>query len=98
MEHTSRYGRITWINCAKCVAILAVLVDHTYQRLYDNQDISKLSYFSVSMFILLAGMTTYMSIENHPMGWMKNFFRLSKKILSALSICCCILYCYISFV
>ena len=92
MEHTSRYGRITWINCAKCVAILAVLVDHTYQRLYDNQDISKLSYFSVSMFILLAGMTTYMSIENHPMGWMKNFFRLSKKILSAYCLSVVVFY------
>lgn len=75
--------RITWINCAKFVAILAVLVDHTYGTLYDDSNIQLLSWFSVSLFILLSGMTIYMSIERHPMGWMKTGFRLSKKIISA---------------
>jgi len=55
--------QLKWINCAKCVAILAVLVDHTNGVLYTNQNIAMASYFSVSLFILLAGVTIHWSNE-----------------------------------
>ena len=54
-------GQIEWINGAKFVAILAVLVDHTYMVLYNNLDIAYATYFAVSLFVLLSGMTSYFS-------------------------------------
>lgn len=60
--------QIEWINGAKFVAILAVLVDHTYGILYNNPDIAKATYFSVALFVLLSGMTSYLS----DMRYMKN--------------------------
>lgn len=51
--------RIKWIDCAKAVAIMAVLVDHNKGFLYTNQDIARSSYFSVCLFILLSGITAF---------------------------------------
>lgn len=51
--------RIRWIDCAKTVAIIAVLVDHNSGLLYQNNNIKIISYFSVSLFILLAGITAF---------------------------------------
>lgn len=56
---------IEWINCAKAVAIFAVMIDHTRGDLYVSDKISMASYFSVSLFILLLGMTTYYSYEKN---------------------------------
>lgn len=78
--------KIHWINCAKFIAILAVLMDHTYNILYTNKDYRILSYFSVSLFILLSGQTAYLSICKHPMGWFKTFVNMSKKLVLAYSI------------
>ncbi len=52
-----------WINYAKFVAILAVLVDHSSGVLYQNRDIIIASYFSVSLFVILLGMTSFYSYE-----------------------------------
>lgn len=52
---------LKWINCAKFIAILYVLTDHTYNTLYDNKKILVISFCSVSLFILLSGITTYIS-------------------------------------
>lgn len=78
--------KIHWINCAKFIAILAVLTDHTYNILYANKDYRILSYFSVSLFILLSGQTAYLSICKNPMGWFKTFINMSKKLVSAYSV------------
>ena len=51
--------RIKWIDCAKTVAIIGVLIDHNNGLLYTNQVIAKGSYFGVSLFILLAGITAF---------------------------------------
>lgn len=56
--------RIYWIDIAKLAAILAVIVDHTNGILYTNQLVAYSSYYSVSLFILVMGITTYWSIEN----------------------------------
>lgn len=56
-----RTKRIEWIDCAKFVAIIAVVVDHTNGLVYTNRLIAAASYFSVSLFILLSGITTWTS-------------------------------------
>lgn len=77
-------NRIKWLDCAKAIAILAVLTDHTSGALYTNDNISMLSFFSVSLFILLAGMTSYISNSHHRRdSYFFFFFRSSKKILGA---------------
>ena len=53
-----------WINIAKCFAILAVLTDHLSGTLYSSVEIQRVSFFSVSLFILLMGVTTFWSFEN----------------------------------
>ena len=55
--------RIYWIDFARFLAILGVIVDHTNGILYTNSRIPYLSYYSVSLFILLMGITTFWSFE-----------------------------------
>ena len=55
--------RERWINVAKCMAIFAVMTDHVNGVLYTNQRIATASYFSVSLFILLMGITTFWSFD-----------------------------------
>lgn len=55
---------IKWINCAKAIAIFAVLIDHTNGILYTNANIAMASYYSVSLFILISGMLSYISVSN----------------------------------
>lgn len=40
---------------------MAVLIDHTYGILYNNEKIRYTSWFSVALFILISGITTYKS-------------------------------------
>ena len=54
---------------AKTVAILAVLVNHTNGLLYTNQNIALLSYFSVSLFIILLGITTFFIFSRNKYSW-----------------------------
>lgn len=56
---------IRWIDAAKGVAIIAVIIDHSYGVLYTNRILSLLSYFSVSVFVFLGGITSYISCEKH---------------------------------
>lgn len=54
-------SRIKWIDVAKFMAIIAVLIDHTEKILYTNHYIAVFSYYSVSLFILMMGITTMWS-------------------------------------
>lgn len=72
--------RTRWIDCVRCIAILAVLVDHTRGRLYSNQDIQMASFFSVSLLILIMGMTSYISHEMHKERYVSGLWRRNKKI------------------
>ena len=85
----SQKKQIKWLNCAKCFAILAVIIDHTRGVLYTNPKIGVAAYFSVSLFILIAGMTSYMSNLRHN-GSKNIFLRSSKKII--------ISYCFATFI
>ena len=72
---------IKWINCAKAIAIIAVLIDHTSGVLYVNQNVTTASYFSVSLFIIISGMMSYLSNERHKLGWFQTFVKSGKGIM-----------------
>lgn len=63
MESAKNSNEVKWINVAKFLAIAAVLTDHTKGILYTDPRISTASYFSVTLFIFLSGMTTFLSSE-----------------------------------
>ena len=70
-----------WINGAKFIAICAVLVDHTNGILYTNQRFGWLSYFSVTAFVLLSGITSFYSNSKHcEVGIKKQIYRRIKGI------------------
>lgn len=80
MEKTKE---IKWINCAKFLAILAVITDHTKGILYTNQNIALASYFSVSLFIIISGMMSFSSNERHDRNWLQTFICSGKNIVAA---------------
>lgn len=75
--------QIKWLNFAKLIAIIAVITDHTNGYLYGNQDIAKGSYFSVSLFILISGITSYISNSHREETWKESIIRGCKKIFIA---------------
>lgn len=56
--------RTEWIDVAKFFAILGVLVDHTGGVLYTSQRVAFMSYYSVGLFILVMGITTFWSMKS----------------------------------
>ena len=83
-------NRILWIDAAKFAAMLAVIIDHTNEVLYANTKIAHLSYFNVSVFILMMGYTSYLSMS-------QKHFTLSKKIWGIIGpyIAATVIYCVI---
>lgn len=77
-QDTGSTKKIIWIDCAKAIGIFAVLVDHSYGVLYENICITCSSFFSVSLFILIMGITTYISEEKHKDE--KMWFTISRKM------------------
>lgn len=56
-------NRILWIDAAKFAAIMAVYLDHCYVFVTEKPTFVNLSFFSVSLFILLMGITSYQSCK-----------------------------------
>lgn len=54
--------RILWLDCAKFVAMIAVVTDHVYGAAYTNPMIAHASFFSVSLFVLLSGVSAWLSL------------------------------------
>lgn len=79
-------GKIQWIDFAKFAAILAVIMDHMNGTLYTDQSIAIATYFSVSLFILLSGITSYISDMNHREDWKENVYRCTHKILLSYAV------------
>lgn len=71
---------LLWLNCAKTAAIFAVVTDHTNGLLYSNPKVAEASYFSVSLFIIISGITSYISNRNSDLNWGKAYIRSTKKI------------------
>ena len=57
--------RTKWIDVAKFMAIVGVIIDHTNGVLYTNPYVAYSSYFSVSLFIIVMGITTMWSYTNN---------------------------------
>lgn len=55
--------RIGVIDFLKGLAIISVVIDHCAMTLYTNPNIQKLSFFSVTLFVFLSGITAYLSME-----------------------------------
>lgn len=70
-----------WIDIGKSFAIIAVLTDHLYRILYSRRSIQYFSWFAVSLFILLMGVTTYWTFDKkNETIWNK----VKKKIIKIL--------------
>lgn len=78
---------LQWINCAKAIAIIAVLVDHSMGILYTDYRIQAATDWDVAVFILVSGITSYMSNSRSNLKWGKAYLKSVKKILEAYLIC-----------
>lgn len=56
--------RIGLIDFLKGMAMLAVVVDHSCKVLYTNPNIQRFSFYSVTLFVFLSGITTYLSMQS----------------------------------
>lgn len=79
----SEKKRSKWIDAVKAVAIIAVVIDHSFGTLYTNRWVWLSTYFSVSVFVFMAGVTNYYSCENHHNTSIKEqtFRRINKMVM-----------------
>lgn len=56
-------GQSDWINIVKFIAMIAVLIDHVQGYLYYSDTVRLLSWYSVSLFVLVAGIVSYRSMQ-----------------------------------
>lgn len=56
---------LQWVDAAKGIAIIAVIIDHSVGILYSSRVLSLCTYFSVTVFVYLAGITAFFSSERH---------------------------------
>ena len=57
--------RSKWVDAAKFMAIMGVMIDHTNTILYTNQLFAWFSYYSVSLFVVAMGITTMWSYRRN---------------------------------
>ncbi len=55
--------RLAWTDCVKAVAIIAVVINHSYLLMYESARMAIGTFFSVTLFILVSGASTFMSYE-----------------------------------
>jgi fucose 4-O-acetylase-like acetyltransferase len=75
--------RLGWIDFLKGLAISAVFVDHTVDILYTHRTIQWASFFSVGLFVIVAGGNAYSSLERRTCTGFDHKFIISglKKII-----------------
>lgn len=73
--------REDWIDIGKLVAICAVMLDHTKGVLYTSRLVQHFSGYSVSLFIILVGMTAFSSMQRHSESAKATILRRFKAIL-----------------
>jgi fucose 4-O-acetylase-like acetyltransferase len=56
--------RFVWIDACKCIAILAVIIDHLYKKSYDIRALQTYTAFSVGLFVFIGGINSANSIRN----------------------------------
>ena len=72
---------IDWINCAKFMAILAVLLDHSFGTLYTSERLIWASRYSVSLFIIISGFLSYRSNRKHKFSYYETVIHSLKNIV-----------------
>jgi len=77
MVETIKPKNYLWLDLLKGIAMIAVIVDHLYAY-YQNLSIQYHTGFHVSLFILIAGFTSAISIQNR--GGVVNFSYILKRI------------------
>lgn len=78
---TRKKERIKWIDCAKAVAIVGVVIDHCNGVLYKSPLIAQASYFAVSLFVILSGISAVYSISNKAIDYKYQFKRVENLYL-----------------
>lgn len=87
--------RIEWIDCAKLIAMMAVVTDHCNGFLYSRPIIANASYFSVSLFVLLSGISTWVAYERGKDISFIGQFEKVKKIFFTYAVATFIVLCII---
>lgn len=77
MVEISKPKNYLWLDLLKGIAMIAVVVDHLFYY-YQNLTVQYHTGFHVSLFILIAGFTSALSIQNR--GGVVNFLYLLKRI------------------
>lgn len=85
--------RIEWIDCAKFIAVIAVVTDHCNGILYTNPFIANTSYFSVSLFVLLSGISTWIAYQRGKNISFISQFEKVKKLFFAYAVATFIVLC-----
>jgi|GEM_PF-3519919 len=71
-------GRIVWLDFLKGVSMIAVVIDHLYYGLGNKivaPSVHPFTFFSVAMFVFLAGVTAALSYDRHQDAGIKGAFR-----------------------
>lgn len=84
-----------WIDVAKCLAIMAVMLDHVNGYLYTDQAIAYISYYSTGLFILIMGVTTYWTFSNSKVLIWKKVVERIKNMIIPYAIAVVLYYCVI---
>lgn len=74
---------LKWIDGTKFIALMAVMIDHTAGVLRYSQRIQLISFFSVSLFILISGITAWIHEEKKQASSLKKYGTSIKKITYA---------------
>lgn len=81
---------VVWIDCAKFLAILAVLIDHTKGILYEGETVQYIFFYSVAVFFFLSGMTSYYSLRSRKetgLSWVgRRLWRILVPYLAAVAV------------
>ena len=87
-------SRVYWVDFAKFMAILGVMTDHCRGILYTSDSVQYLSFYSVSVFIIMMGITTYWSYRNYDGNNIDKvklkLIRIFRPYLVATFIYCCL--------
>lgn len=86
-----KHRRAAWIDLAKMLAIVGVMVDHTRSILYSDKGIQRASFFSVGVFLIVMGVTSQWSLlKGKPWNLKDRLWRIGGPYLMA-TLCYCIL-------
>lgn len=80
--------RLPYLDFMKGIAVIAVIIDHSYGMLYSDQNIQLLTFFSVGIFVLVAGVTNTLSLLNNKgaISWKKYYLTRLRRLLVPYSI------------